>query len=207
MYYIYLYSDDDYKRSSGQYGYWSGKSYIFQGMDFPVCDTDYNYPKKKCYKSLKRAIKSGQIACDKYGYCTGFDVEDDNRNVVYKTYKDSSDIEYKASNLESFSKSIVEKRERKMGFKIEAVATVKYTCWLSDEDGQKVLDYIKENPEEFEFMTDKEKIVRAVGILSDNCEIELYDDYIDSDFNTNEIRWSNLRNGRRRKFWEDDKDL
>ena len=43
-------------------------------------------------------------------------------------------------------------------FKIEAVATVHYTCWLSDEDSQKVIDYIKENPEEFEFMTDKEKI-------------------------------------------------
>lgn len=75
-------------------------------------------------------------------------------------------------------------------FKIQAVATVYYTCSLSDEDSQKVIDCIKENPEEFEFMTDKEKIVRAVGILSDNCEIELYDDCIDSDFNTDEIRWS-----------------
>lgn len=75
-------------------------------------------------------------------------------------------------------------------FKIEAVATVYYTCSLSDEDSQKVLDYIKENPEEFEFMDDKDKIVKAVEILSSNCEIDLYDDCIDSDFNTDQIRWS-----------------
>jgi len=29
-------------------------------------------------------------------------------------------------------------------FKLEAVATAYYTCSLSDEDGQKVLNYIKD---------------------------------------------------------------
>lgn len=75
-------------------------------------------------------------------------------------------------------------------FKIEAIATVYYTCSLSEEDSQKVIDYIKENPEEFEFMDDKEKIVKAVEILSSDCEIDIYDDCIDSDFNTDQIRWS-----------------
>lgn len=75
-------------------------------------------------------------------------------------------------------------------FKIEAVATVYYTCSLSDEDSQKVIDYIKENPQEFELMDDKEKIVKAVEILSSDCEIDIYDDCIDSDFNTDQIRWS-----------------
>lgn len=75
-------------------------------------------------------------------------------------------------------------------FKVEAVATVYYTCSLSDEDGQKVLDYIKENPEEFEFISDKKKILKAVEILSNNCEIELYDDSTESDFSTDELRWS-----------------
>ena len=50
-------------------------------------------------------------------------------------------------------------------FKIEAVATVWYTCSLSEEDSQKVIDYIKENPEEFEFTTNKDKIVKAVEKL------------------------------------------
>ena len=42
-------------------------------------------------------------------------------------------------------------------FKVEAVATVYYTCSLSDEDGQKVLNYIKENQEEFEFISNKKR--------------------------------------------------
>lgn len=75
-------------------------------------------------------------------------------------------------------------------FRVEAVATVYYTCSLSDEDGKKVLDYIKENPEKFEFMSDKKKILKAVDILFSDCEIELYDNVVESDFNTDEIRWS-----------------
>lgn len=75
-------------------------------------------------------------------------------------------------------------------FKIEAVATVYYTCYLSEEDSQKVINYIKENPEKFDFMCDKDKIIKAVGVLSSDCEIELYDDAVESDFNTDEIKWS-----------------
>lgn len=75
-------------------------------------------------------------------------------------------------------------------FKIEAVATVYYTCCLSEEDSQKVINYIKENPEKFGFMSDENKIIRAVSILSSDCEIELYDYAVESDFNTDEIRWS-----------------
>ncbi len=75
-------------------------------------------------------------------------------------------------------------------FKVEAVATVYYTCSLSDEDGQKVLDYIKENPEEFEFMSDKEKIISAAEKLYEDGEIDLYQFSDESDFSTEEIRWS-----------------
>lgn len=75
-------------------------------------------------------------------------------------------------------------------FKVEAVATVYYTCSLSDEDGQKVLNYIKENPEEFEFMLVKEKIIKAVEKLYDNSEINIYDDSVESDFTTEKIIWS-----------------
>lgn len=75
-------------------------------------------------------------------------------------------------------------------FKVEAVATVYYTCSLSDEDGQKVLDYIRENPEEFRFMSDEKKILKAVKLLHRDCKIELYNDSTESDFITEEIRWS-----------------
>lgn len=75
-------------------------------------------------------------------------------------------------------------------FKIEAVATVYYTCSLSDEDSQKVIDYIKENPQEFEFMTDKEKILKAVQELYEEDEISPYDSSDESDFLTEEFRWS-----------------
>jgi len=75
-------------------------------------------------------------------------------------------------------------------FKIEAVATVYYTCSLSDEDGQKVLDYIKENPDKFEFMSDKNKIIKAIEKLYKDAEIDVYDDSVESDFSTEEFRWS-----------------
>lgn len=75
-------------------------------------------------------------------------------------------------------------------FKVEAVATVYYTCSLSDEDGQKVLIYIKDNPKEFEFMSGKKKIIQAVQELYENDEIDLYQFSLESDFSTEEIRWS-----------------
>lgn len=75
-------------------------------------------------------------------------------------------------------------------FKIEAVATVCYTCWLSDEDSEKVLDYIKENPKEFEFMSEKEKIIKAVEELYEENDIDPYQSSDESDFSTEEFRWS-----------------
>lgn len=74
--------------------------------------------------------------------------------------------------------------------KVEAVGTIYYTCELSDEDEEKVVNYIKDNPEEFEFMTEKESILAAVDILYRDCEIDLYNDYTESDYSTEEINWS-----------------
>lgn len=74
--------------------------------------------------------------------------------------------------------------------KIEAVATVYYTCTLSDEEEEKVVNYIKNNPEEFEFMDDKKAIAEAVAILCEDDEIDLYETSTESDFCTNDIRWS-----------------
>lgn len=91
MYCIYLYSENDYKRNSCQYGYWSGKSYTVQGEEYPVVDDGISeYNKRKMYKSLKRAILGGKIAYNKYCYVTGFDVDDEMGNVVYKSYKNDT---------------------------------------------------------------------------------------------------------------------
>lgn len=74
--------------------------------------------------------------------------------------------------------------------KVEAVATVYYTCCLSDEDEKKVLDYIKENPDDFEYMSDEEKIIKAIEKLYEDTEVNVYDDSVESDFSTEEFRWS-----------------
>lgn len=85
MYSIYLYSNNSFSRSNSQYGYWAGKSYTHLDGTYPVCENT-TYPRKE-YQSLKRAITGGNIAIDKYGYVCGFDVEDNNGNVVYKSYE------------------------------------------------------------------------------------------------------------------------
>lgn len=74
--------------------------------------------------------------------------------------------------------------------KIEAVATVYYTCTLSDEEEQLVVKYIKENPEIFEFMDKKKAITKAVEMLCEEDEIDLYEESTESDFCTDEINWS-----------------
>ena len=74
--------------------------------------------------------------------------------------------------------------------KIEAVGTIYYTCELSDKDEEKVVNYIKDNPEEFEFMTEEESILAAVNILYNDSEIDLYENAIESDYSTEEVNWS-----------------
>lgn len=74
--------------------------------------------------------------------------------------------------------------------KVEAVATVTYTCELSDENEKMVIKYIKDNPDEFKYMTDKESILAAVDILYNDSKLDLYDDSVESDFSTEEINWS-----------------
>lgn len=71
-------------------------------------------------------------------------------------------------------------------FKIEVDCVNVCTCTISDVDEQRIKDYIKSNPEKFKFMSDKEAIVEAVSEL----EIDLYNDYVESDSYTNDIRWS-----------------
>jgi hypothetical protein len=61
---------------------------------------------------------------------------------------------------------------------VTAEATVTYTCTLSEEDSQKVRDYIGDTDLSFE---------DAVLELYFSGEINIYRDFIESDFSTEQI--------------------
>lgn len=86
---------------------------------------------------------------------------------------------------------------------IEAIATVTYTCELSEEDEQKVLQYIKDNADDFNFMSAKQKIIKAIDELHGNCEIDLYDNSTESDFCTEEIKWSEFEDKKAEEYLKD----
>lgn len=73
-------------------------------------------------------------------------------------------------------------------FEIEAHNMVICTCTISDDDEKRIRDYIKENPEKFEFMIEENAIIQAIEELA----IELYDDYVESDSYTDDIVWSSF---------------
>ena len=76
-------------------------------------------------------------------------------------------------------------------FKIEVVEKVWHTATISDEEEQKVKDYIKCNPDEFEYMNEEEAICKAVFDLYYDGEIEIYDDdCVDSESITEKVNWS-----------------
>ena len=62
---------------------------------------------------------------------------------------------------------------------VETRATVIYTCWLNEEDSQKVLDFLEENPDY--------SMTEAVSKLYADGEINLYENSTESDFSTEEI--------------------
>ena len=74
--------------------------------------------------------------------------------------------------------------------KVEVVGRIYYTCELSNEDEKKVINYIKDNPEEFEFMDNEKAIILAVSLLYEDGKIELYKNAIESDYSTEKIDWS-----------------
>lgn len=73
---------------------------------------------------------------------------------------------------------------------VEAIGKIYYTCELSEEDEEKVVNYIKDNPDEFEYMDAEDAIIEAVRILWENHEIDLYNSSTESDYSTDEINWS-----------------
>lgn len=71
-------------------------------------------------------------------------------------------------------------------FMIEAHNMVICTSIISDEDEQRIKTYIKNNPEKFEFLSAQNAIIQAI----EDLEIELYEEYTESDSYTEEVVWS-----------------
>lgn len=65
-----------------------------------------------------------------------------------------------------------------MRLTVETTATVICTCFLTEEDSEKVINYADENGLE---------LTEAVAELYDNSEINLYYDSTESDFSTESI--------------------
>lgn len=75
--------------------------------------------------------------------------------------------------------------------KIEVIETVYHTSTLSDEEEKIVMDYIKNNPEKFEYESAENKITKAIWELYFELgSIDIYRDSVDSDTSTEEINWS-----------------
>nr|DAF54799.1 MAG TPA: hypothetical protein [Siphoviridae sp. ctqPo10] len=80
-----------------------------------------------------------------------------------------------------------------MGMDIEVIGMTWYTVHLSDKDVEKVKQWLEEHKDNLPSFDDpKENISKAVWNLYSNGEISLFDDdkCTESDFNTEEIRWS-----------------
>lgn len=73
-------------------------------------------------------------------------------------------------------------------FEIEARNMVICSCKISDEDEQRIREYIFDNLEKFQYRADEEAIIQAVNEL----QIDLYKDYVESDSYTESIKWSSF---------------
>lgn len=71
-------------------------------------------------------------------------------------------------------------------FEIEAHNMVICTCIISDEDESRIRQYIHNNPKKFQYISDQEAIIQAIKDL----EINLYENYVESDSYTDDVVWS-----------------
>lgn len=79
-----------------------------------------------------------------------------------------------------------------MGMDIKVVGRTCYTVCLTDEDIQKIKQYIKDHEDNLPSFDMKKNFCWAVSQLSSDCQIDLYSDdkATESDFITEEIEWS-----------------
>lgn len=71
-------------------------------------------------------------------------------------------------------------------FEIEARNVVECTCTISDEDEERIRQHIRKNPEKFRYKSDEDAIIQAI----DDLEINLYNQYVESDSYTDIVVWS-----------------
>lgn len=78
------------------------------------------------------------------------------------------------------------------GMDIEVIGMTWYTVHLSEEDVKLVKQWIWEHEDDLPYFDMKRNITNAVWELYSKGKISLYDDdkCTESDFNTEEIRWS-----------------
>lgn len=78
------------------------------------------------------------------------------------------------------------------GMEIQVIGKVYYTVHLTEEDVEKVREYIKEHKDNLSNFDMEENICDAVYKLWANGDIDLYDNSkaIESEFETEEINWS-----------------
>lgn len=79
-----------------------------------------------------------------------------------------------------------------MGMDIEVVGKIFYTVHLTDEDVDKVKQYINDHKDNLPSFKMENNICWAVSQLSSRCEMDLYCNgkATESDFCTDEINWS-----------------
>ena len=92
-----------------------------------------------------------------------------------------------------------------MGMNIEVVATTWYTVYLSDEDVEKVKQWIKDHEDDLPSFDMKKNVSEAVHELYVNGEISFYEygKYTEIDFNTEDVRWSEFEKREPEEILED----
>lgn len=92
-----------------------------------------------------------------------------------------------------------------MGMEIEVIAKTCYTVHLSNEDVEKVKQWIKDHEDDLPSSDMKENILEAVHELYANDEISFYEvgKCTESDFSTEDVRWSEFEEREPEEILED----
>lgn len=92
-----------------------------------------------------------------------------------------------------------------MGMEIEVIAKTWYTVHLSNEDVEKVKQWIKDHEDDLSSSDMKENISKAVHELYANGEISFYEvgKCTESDFSTEDVRWSEFEEREPEEILED----
>jgi len=73
-------------------------------------------------------------------------------------------------------------------FEIEVENTTVYTKTVSNEEEQKIKEYIRSHEKELQFSSDEKKIIEAISNIGSG--IDLYNDINETESFTSDIRWS-----------------